>query len=297
MTHPERGALSRDAVSIAVDGRVNAAEGAPGHPGFNRVKACRHGTLLYNIHDQYIGRALHEYAEFSQLEVDVFEKIITPGQTVVDAGANIGAHTVYFCKAVGPRGRVHAFEPQRVVFQALCANLALNSIQHGFAYHAALGDAPGRITVDTPDYAEGNNFGGMSLGEWTQGEQVPLVTIDSLALDACHFMKIDVEGMEQSVIRGARETLARHRPVLYVENDRAEHARTLVRQIESLGYRLFWHLPPYFNPDNWARNPVNVFGNIASRNMLCIPAERTHDGFGLPVVNEASLPPEDVNEG
>lgn len=160
--------------------------------GFNRVKACRHGTLLYNIHDQYIGRALHEYAEFSQLEVDIFEKIVAPGKTVVDAGANIGPHTVYFCKAVGPRGRVHAFEPQRVVFQALCANLALNSIQHGFAHHAALGDSPGSITVDTPDYAMESNFGGMSLGGWTQGEQVPPVTIDSLELAACHFMKIDV---------------------------------------------------------------------------------------------------------
>ena len=166
MTKPEPGAATRSAPADAGEQPGLVRESGPVAEGFNRVKACRHGTLLYNIHDQYIGRALHEYAEFSQLEVDVFEKIVTPGQTVVDAGANIGAHTVYFCKAVGPRGRVHAFEPQRVVFQALCANLALNSIQHGFAYHAALGDAPGRITVDTPDYAEGNNFGKASKCHW-----------------------------------------------------------------------------------------------------------------------------------
>ena len=300
MTHPTRGGVARNAGADPGVEPGGVVESAPVAAGFNRVKACRHGTLLYNIHDQYIGRALHEYAEFSQLEVELFEKILAPGQTVVDAGANIGAHTVYFCKAVGPRGRVHAFEPQRVVFQALCANLALNSIQHGFAHHAALGDSAGSITVDTPDYAEENNFGGMSLGDWTQGEQVALVTIDSLALDACHFMKIDVEGMEQAVIRGARETLARHRPVLYVENDRAAQARALVRQLEALDYRLYWHLPPYFNPDNHAGNPVNVFGNIASRNMLCIPAERErqHGGFGLAVVDDATLPPPDAsNEG
>ena len=263
--------------------------------GFNRVKACRHGTLIYNINDQYIGRALHEYAEFSQGEADLFAKIIQPGQVVVDAGANIGAHTVFFCRAVGPKGVVHAFEPQRVIFQTLCANLALNSLQNGHAHHAALGDEPGSIMVDVPDYSQPNNFGGMPLGAFSEGERVPLVTIDSLGLAACHFMKIDVEGMEQAVIRGAAETIRRHRPVLYVENDREEHARALVAQLEALGYRLHWHLPAYFNPDNFAHNPKNVFGNIASRNMLCLPAKRVQlnewPDFGLPLVDEASLPP------
>lgn len=258
--------------------------------GFNRVKPCRHGTLLYNINDRYIGRALHEYAEFSQGEVDLFAQILQPGQTVVDAGANIGAHTVYFCRTVGPQGCVHAFEPQRVIFQALCANLALNSLQNGHAHHAALGDAAGRIAVDTPDYAQENNFGGMPLGEWKDGEEVALMTIDSLDLAACHFMKIDVEGMEQAVIRGAQRTIERHRPLLYVENDRPEHAAALVRQLESLDYALHWHLPSYFNPGNHARNPVNVFGNIASRNMLCLPAERQLGSFGLERVVAASLP-------
>ncbi len=265
--------------------------------GFNRVKACRHGTLLYNINDRYIGRALHEYAEFSQGEVDLFQRLLRPGQTVVDAGANIGAHTVYFCRAVGPQGRVHAFEPQRVIFQALCANLALNSLQNGFAHHAALGEAEGRITVDTPDYARENNFGGMALGEWSEGEEVALTTVDHLELAACHFIKIDVEGMEQAVLRGARRTIDRHRPVLYVENDRPEHAAALVRQLEALQYRLHWHLPAYFNPDNHARNPVNVFGNIASRNMLCLPAERGLDHFGLEPVDAASLPAAPADPG
>jgi FkbM family methyltransferase len=254
---------------------------------FNRVKPCRYGTLLYNINDQYIGRALDQYAEFSQGEVDLFEKILRPGQTVVDAGANIGAHTVFFCGAVGADGRVHAFEPQRVIFQTLCANLALNSLQNAYAYHAALGEhaAPGEqartIKVDVPDYSRENNFGGMSLGEWTDGEDVALTCIDALDLAACDFMKIDVEGMEQAVIRGAGRAIARHRPVLYVENDRPENAAALIRQLDALGYALFWHLPPYFNPDNFACNPVNIFSNIASRNMLCLPREKRYGEFGL----------------
>jgi len=269
----------------AADARPAAASrqqpAAAPQTGFNRVKSCRHGTLLYNINDQYIGRALDRYAEFSQGEVDLFQKILRLGQTVVDAGANIGAHTVYFCRAVGEHGRVHAFEPQRVVFQALCANLALNSLENAHAHHAALGECAGTIKVDVPNYSRENNFGGMSLGEWRDGEAVTLTTIDALELDACDFLKIDVEGMEQAVIRGAHGTIARHRPVLYVENDRPEQSAALIRQLDALGYTLSWHLPPYFNPDNFARSPVNIFGNIASRNMLCLPRERSFGAFGL----------------
>jgi hypothetical protein len=94
---------------------------------FNRLKACRYGTLLYNINDRYIGQALDLYGEYSEGEVVLFRRIVRPGDIVLDVGANLGAHTIFFSTAVGPRGAVLAFEPQRLVFQALCANMALNS--------------------------------------------------------------------------------------------------------------------------------------------------------------------------
>jgi FkbM family methyltransferase len=261
---------------------------------FNRVKPCRHGLMMYNINDRYIGGALHHYGEFSQGEIDLFAKIVAPGQTVVDAGANIGAHTVWFCRAVGPGGRVHAFEPQRVIFQALCGNLALNSFQNAHAHHAALGERNGSIRVDTPDYSLENNFGGMPLGQWGAGEEVPLTRIDALALENCHFIKIDVEGMEQAVIAGAARTIARHRPVLYVENDRPENAAALIAQLRALDYSLYWHCPPYFNPDNFARNPVNRFGDIASRNMLCLPRERALEPLAAGLAG-VEMPPAKVH--
>jgi hypothetical protein len=93
-------------------------------PQINRVKQCRHGMMLYNVHDLYVGRSLDQYGEFSQGEIDLFGQILKPGQVVLDVGANIGAHTLWFAQTVGPSGTVLAFEPQRIVFQALCANLA-----------------------------------------------------------------------------------------------------------------------------------------------------------------------------
>jgi hypothetical protein len=69
--------------------------------------------------------------------------------------------------------------------------------------------------------------------------------------------------------------------VLYVENDRQERAAALIRFIDSLGYNMFWHLVPLFNPNNFAGNAENVFGNTGSINMICCPKGGRYgmDGF------------------
>ena len=253
--------------------------------GFNRLTPCRYGRMLSNVNDRYIGRSLQAYGEYCQAEPDLLGRLIQAGDVVVDAGANIGALTLFFARAVGDRGRVHAFEPQRVLFQTLCANIALNSLLNAHAHHAALGEQPGRIKVDTPDYTSENNFGGMPLGEWSAGEEVPLMRIDDLALERCTLIKIDVEGMEQAVLRGAAGTIARHRPILYVENDREEKSAELVRDLMGRGYRLYWHIAPYFNPDNFRGMKADLFPGLAARNMLCIPRERPIAVAGMPEVD------------
>ena len=252
----------------------------------NRLIRGRHGLTLYNKHDQYIGRSLERYGEFSQLEVELFEQLLRPRQLVVEAGANIGAHTVPLARLVGESGRVHAFEPQRVVFQTLCANVALAGLTNVHCHHAAVGETAGEIVVPPIDYRQENNFGGLGLGEFQQGEKVPLVTIDSLNLPACHLLKADVEGMERAVLRGARATIEKFRPILYVENDRQEKSTPLVQHIRDLGYKLFWHRPPLFNPGNQFENRENVFGTIVSLNLLCIHGSVKASISGLKEVSE-----------
>jgi len=101
---------------------------------------------------------------------------------------------------------------------------------------------------------------------------VPLRTLDSCGLKSCHLIKIDVEGMELAVLEGAVAVLAEHKPLLYVENDRAENSKALIAWLLNRGYRLYWHVPPMFNAKNYFGESQNVFGNILSINMLCIPA-------------------------
>ena len=236
-----------------------------------RVKNCRHGLFMYNIYDKYVGRSLDLYGEFSELENEFFKQIIKPGMTVVDVGANIGTHTVSFAQHVGKAGQIIAFEPQRIIYQMLCGNIALNELENVSTLMAGVGDQNGTITVPCIDYKNTNNFGGVQLGNFASGEIVPLVTLDSFNLQNCHFIKIDVEGMEESVIRGSAETLKRCTPVMYVENDRPDKSEALIRCILDKGYRLYWHLPLLFNQDNFYKNPQNAFNNLSSTNMIAIP--------------------------
>ncbi len=84
------------------------------------LKECRHGQMLYIRNDIYIGRSLDLYSEFSEGEVILFRQLIKKGDVVIEAGANIGAHTIAIAKIIGPAGKIIAYEPQRFIFQILC---------------------------------------------------------------------------------------------------------------------------------------------------------------------------------
>jgi FkbM family methyltransferase len=257
-------------------------------PPFNQLADCRYGRVLFNKNDRYIGRSLDLYGEFSEGEIDLFRQIVQPGGVVVEVGANIGTHTLFFARQVGHAGAVLAFEPQRLVFQCLCANMALNSVTNVHCRQQAVGAAAAEIRVPVLDPSCDQNYGGLSVDGCPEGELTPLVTIDSLNLARCALLKIDVEGMERAVLEGAAQTIARSMPVLYVENDRREKAAELVQAIDKLGYAMYWHVPPLFNPSNFRQNPTNVFGNTVSVNMLCIHKSTPHNLAGFrPVALDA----------
>ena len=243
-----------------------------------RLKHCRHGVMLYSGRDEYVGGSLDRYGEFSELEAHHFADLIKPGMMVLEIGANIGAHTVHLAKLVGKNGRVVAFEAQRVIFQMLCANLALNGIENTHVKCLAVGAVAGEIMVPRVDYRADNNFGAISLGG-DDGDVVEMIAIDNLNLPACHMIKIDVEGMEKEVLDGARQTITRFRPYLYVENDRPDKHAELISALLDLDYRILWHMPWLYNPANFAGNSDNIFPGLASFNLICLPREAVSDDF------------------
>ncbi len=239
-------------------------------PSFVELTPSRYGRMLYPKNDQYVGRSFKEYGEFSEGEVEIFTHFVQPGAIVLDVGANIGAHTVPLAQLVGPGGVVVAFEPQPVLHQILCANLALNSIPNTLTHAMALGDRQGSCQIPFLDYASSFNFGGVSMDMVKEGETVPMGTLDAFHLQRIDFIKLDVEGFESKVLKGGTKTIDRCRPVIYLENDRAEKSANLIQLLFEMGYRLWWHRPPLFNPDNFKANSENVFPNIGSMNMLGI---------------------------
>ena len=234
------------------------------------TKDCRHGKLSYLLNDAYIGRSLDVYGEYSEGELNLFRQLLRPGDVAADVGANIGALTVGMARLVAPGGAVVAFEPQRAIFDILCGNLRSNGLANVTAYRRAVGSRDGSIRVPSLDYAGPENFGGVSLGG-THGDEVEVVTLDSLNLPRLRLLKVDVEGMEGEVIAGAKGTIARLQPALYIENDRADHSRALISLLFEIGYRLWWHITPLFNPDNFFRHPRDIFGNVVSFNMIGFP--------------------------
>jgi FkbM family methyltransferase len=240
----------------------------------------RHGLMLANVNDIYMGAAIATYGECNELELAILVALAQYNGLVVEVGANMGIHTVPLAQTLRQQGRqLVAFEPQPVVFQQLCANLALNGLMNVTAWPFACGEKPGTVTFPRPDYLKAGNFGGVSMSSSAHvaGEgclQAPCVRLDDM-LEHEHvgLLKIDVEGFELRVLKGSRALIRRSRPLLYVENDRVENSQELIEWLWGAGYNLWWHTPPLFNPQNFFGVTRDLYGNIASFNMLGVPRE------------------------
>jgi FkbM family methyltransferase len=185
-----------------------------------------------------------------------------------------------------------AFEPQQQVFQLLTANLVNNRIQNARVHPEALGARHDEVEMNEPDYARRGNFGSFSLTRQPAAGKkelrVRVSPLDGWQLESCHFMKIDVEGFECDVIAGAAKTIRTHRPIIYTENDRSDQQGRLIEMISGLGYDLYWHIAPLFRLGNFNCVEENVFADLASLNMICVPSERTYPVKGVQKIDPAS---------
>lgn len=239
--------------------------------GFNALAKTKYGYCIYNKNDMYVGKSIELYGEYCDAEAQMLEQICHDGDVVVEVGANIGTHTVMLAKKVGKNGKVFAFEPQRIIFQTLCGNLAINSLLNVYAYPYAVGEQNGMVKIPPVDYSTIGNFGGISVNNKSQGEDTNLIALDSFfKLSSLRLLKIDVEGMEKEVLLGAKNLITTFKPVIYIENDRIEKSKELIETLWDLGYELYWHLPRLFNPNNFFKNRENTIGNYVSVNMLCV---------------------------
>jgi FkbM family methyltransferase len=167
---------------------------------------------------------------------------LRPGDCVVDAGANIGLYTLDAARAVGPAGHVYAFEPVATTALMLRRSVTENGFAERVTVHeAALGASPGWGHLVPPQ--ERTNLGAISVERGRDGAENPIAIrpLDSIGISGpVRFLKIDVEGDEDSVLAGAVATIGASRPIILSEIFSGDRAIAFASSLQNLGYGLFW---------------------------------------------------------
>lgn len=187
------------------------------------VMRTEHYKIMAHPKKGTLTRAVIRRGYCEKTVTDAFIEHLRPNALVVDAGANFGNYTLVAAKYVGAKGRVIAFEPNAETFALLRANIALLDHDNVTAVQAGLSDCPGEMAL----VIDRANPGGHSFTQENVGEVGARITtpIDSLdhylsshQIDTpVSLIKIDVQGFEGKVIRGAAGVILRDRPVVFVE--------------------------------------------------------------------------------
>lgn len=173
---------------------------------------------------------------YERAKQQLFSEQVKPGAVVYDIGANAGFYTLLAARLAGPTGRVYAFEPVPANIARLRRHLSLNRTSNVEVLELAVSDAAGEALFDdAPGYAVGRlSAAGRLLVKTDTLDQ--LVASGRLAAPDC--LKIDVEGAEASVLRGARQVLEEHRPVVFLATHGPVAHEEATAVLLSLGYRL-----------------------------------------------------------
>lgn len=231
------------------------------------LASSKQGTLILNRLDyngtdanQYgVGIQLLNDGAYGESEIELAGKLLAlrrqyrgNGVVAIDCGANIGIHTIEWARLMTGWGRVTAIEAQERVYYALAGNIAINNCFNATAIHAAVSDSSGTMRIPALDHQKPASFGSLELTQlsrteaigqtidYTEGAstEVAKITIDALNLQRCDLLKIDVEGMELSVLAGAADTIARHSPIMLVEAIKTDK-EALRSRLTTADYRVF----------------------------------------------------------
>jgi FkbM family methyltransferase len=248
------------------------------------LRRCRRGLVAFMTQDRFIGTALEHMGEVNERDFSLLRALVRPGDWVVDVGANIGVYALFFARRVGPTGRVLSVEPQPRIARLLTTNMGLNAQHHVLVWQGAFGEAPGRLQLPAIDYEREQNFGGIALKPRSAGIDVKVRTVDSVNLERCDFIKMDVEGMEPAVFAGAVATIRKFRPVLWMEADRPGAAERLAALARSEGYRCWELLILGERERNFYRKPQNIFverygHSFRAQEVLALPPGRAEPSW------------------
>ena len=237
----------------------------------------KHGIFSYYSNDQYIGKSLSEYGEWSEAEVSLLTQLLSVNENIIEVGSNIGTHTIPLAKHVSKGGLVYAIEPQYQNHKLLLKNIKDNGLDNIKILKVAISSKEGEAYMNTFDEKMTSNYGDSKIfsSNFKNAESVHVKTLDQLFYKEIEekkpikLIKCDAQGQELNIILGSRKIIDMYKPYLYLENDDINTSKSLIEEIKGMGYIMFWHLPPLYNPNNFLKNINNVFPKIISCNMFC----------------------------
>ena len=193
------------------------------------------GKIVININDQFIGKSFLNQKYWGLQDIEVISKIIEfkckKKNKIVfyDVGANIGTHSIALSNIFKNKIVIRAFEAQSNIYEMFNQSIKINNLNNIELYHNVASDKNDEIIrIDLPDYSKHNNFGGLELFKPFQNsdnaqmqksgifEDVKSIKLDNFN-EEVDFIKIDVEGMENLVLKGSKNLIVNHRPFLFME--------------------------------------------------------------------------------
>lgn len=198
--------------------------------------------MLVDASDRGIGRELRFFRIHEPLVTNLLGGVARPGVNVLDIGANIGYYTLLLSRLVGPSGEVLAVEPHPQNFHLLCHNLWLNAVQNVRVLRAAVAETSGEAQLSV---SLASNWHTLAITPERTSEtiSVPTVTVDQLRDTwgrSIGILRMDTEGYEGHILRGAKITLHQDRPAIIVEVHPAFLGPTegprFLSQLMDLGY-------------------------------------------------------------
>ena len=224
------------------------------------------------------------YGTYEELEAKIMEEKIEIGNIVVDVGANIGLHTLNMARIVGSTGQVFAFEPDPSNFEILKKNVKINNYKNIILEQKAVGDKHGRTTLYQSDHPGKHRIFPQTEQAKSQ-VQVELTNLDNYfdsdMIDKINFIKIDVEGLEFSVLKGMKNILKNSKKIKilfeFVPKDTIEAGFIpieLLNYLTSNGFKLYCMDEKtkkllYVSNNEEILRLCSTTNNTISRNLLC----------------------------
>ena len=204
----------------------------------------RHGKYKFNFYGGGDRGEILYHAFWNKMfleELNTIKDFVKKGDTVIDIGGNLGFFVLILNELVGDLGKIYSFEPSKDLNQKLASAIKINNLQNVTLVNLALGESEGTTTLHYNPNQSGLSSIVREIDINSLSEEIKITTLDKFSTNLSgriSLIKIDTEGYEPQVLKGAKELIKRDRPIIYIElgGDHQDSSAEALKILKELGY-------------------------------------------------------------